>query len=557
LFVTWIEEEPDATYGIEDTCADEVYIANKRNRAQLTHIYRYDDSLTTFSANVCGNIPMNLTINPPDTDDCTYFGICTDRFDPGPFCNLVFNVGTAATYTNDAVCYWEYYDGVTPWAPLTVSDDTVALLGNTYYGASGGRPWERLGTNSVAWEQPDDWTEYELGETVTGWWVRCRVDEGVSGVMTLPANSVRAVYTCTWNHVSVASSEVAGDIPMRGRVQLSSHIDRFMTNGVASRLVMGLRTLERADPDYYTGESEFTSFINLSDTQPTQGYSVSVGTLGVFDGGSGDMTDAPTGRWIHAIVPNGTEDLAATLNFSSRSYEGTFHCYLRYIPKLLAVSGSWPLRVRLEQYFGKWSTPWASLYNAGTDLSGRDRMYIADLGCVRLHGMTPMKPEVPLLTRISDSPSLFMYLYNPSGASAEVDLIDLVLIPADEWLGDVRVPFSPPINAAQTWPTSSLGSLPVIGKWLDIDGARMPYYHTMSVLRNSERSTSTRDTLIYSTHASEPILFQVNSDQEMHFLSMIQAGQGTGDSLWCSYPYPLFSVRLSGVRRYIMARGSR
>jgi len=85
----------------------------------------------------------------------------------------------------------------------------------------------------------------------------------------------------------------------------------------------------------------------------------------------------------------------------------------------------------------------------------------------------------------------------------------------------------------------------------------MPYYHTMGVLRNSSRAAALVDTLIYTVAASEPVTFQANSDQDLHFLSMIQDTATNGDALWCSYPYPLFSIQLSGVSRYVVARGSR
>lgn len=549
LNVTWTVGA-SATFGCTATTDDAVYVVNKCNGAQLTHIHWYDASTLLASANRCGQAVHGITPDPVGNNDCVYFGISDLASQTGPFDNLVFTVSTAATYSGNAYVIWEYWNGAA-WTALNVSDDTVALGGMTFYGAAGGRPWGRTGSYSVAWEQPSDWAIYTVPQLgVSAWWVRARVSMG-TGTMTRAANGTRPIYTALWNDVNVAAAQVLGDVRARGRIRATAHIAVGQPNGYSSRLLIGARSIGRSAPSL-----PFDSFVNLSDAQNNPSYSVSAGALGPFTGGTGNLNAAPTGRWIHATLTTLQEDIAAYISFGSRSYEGTYHAYLRYIPTYSAsIGASWPLRVRVEEYLTHWSSDWAPLYNNGTT---NQRMYIADLGRLRLHGMTPMKTETSPLLRVSDQPVLYLYLYNPTAVTAEVELIDLVLMPADEWLGDVRIPHAPlPTGTGIVWPGNATGSLALLGKYLDIDSARVPYYHTLSVLRNGARSTGTNDTLIYSTSATEPVSLQANAEQNLHFLAMIQDSATTGDSLWCSYPLPMFSVQLSAVYRYSLARGSR
>jgi len=127
---------------LERTVENEVFISNKYNEAQLTHIYTNDTII--FGPNLLdAALPYDLIVAPGGATYATYFGIDTSVDDAGPFCSIVFDIGTAGSGLNDL--QWQYWNG--GWVELDVGDET----------ALGGEVWDTVGVNAVIWRPPSDW----------------------------------------------------------------------------------------------------------------------------------------------------------------------------------------------------------------------------------------------------------------------------------------------------------------------------------------------------------------------------------------------------------------
>ena len=117
------------------TCSDYNYITNYHAGLYntlaegITHAYAYDASLGTFSANIMtAALPVALYPAVPANNDCLYIGAVDTAIgaleDKNVFTNVVFDVGTAATYAAGTSSTWQYWNGAA-WAGL---HSTMRLL---------------------------------------------------------------------------------------------------------------------------------------------------------------------------------------------------------------------------------------------------------------------------------------------------------------------------------------------------------------------------------------------------------------------------------------------
>ena len=71
------------------------YVASKRNMAQITNVHYWDSAGAAWSGNlVAAATPFALLPNPVLVGDFVLFGIDTSVLNSGPFCSLVFDIGT-------------------------------------------------------------------------------------------------------------------------------------------------------------------------------------------------------------------------------------------------------------------------------------------------------------------------------------------------------------------------------------------------------------------------------------------------------------------------------
>jgi hypothetical protein len=538
----------NAWFGQEATCLNSVFIANKANLAQLTHIKRYRVAGAQWWDMMGVALPRVLLGHGGTVadGDMIYFGIDLGTYAVCPFSSLVFDVEVAAVYVGAAICYWEYWNGA--WVHLHGVDDTVAVGAATVIGAAGTLAFSRAGVNSVAWQQPADWTTTAVNG-VAGWWVRVRASiPGGGDSITQTQQQNREIYTVLWPYIEIAAAEIYGDVPARGRIRLNGRMGGNVldvTGNNARRVVMGLRTKARDWNPNVTPALAFHAYLNASDLQQPTGLTHAIGATMAYVGASGAISDAATGRETRETLGALASDyMQWTLSpYLAYAYRGTFHAYLRYKDVPAGVAG-YPFTARLlvgqSAGYYDWSSSPVALYKQAA--AAASRIYVADLGLVRLPLTSPLKAP----SRWSGSVILSILLSEVAGVGDAVDIFDLVLIPADEWLCDVSANMS---NANE--------GLSVFD-YLDIDSVTMPYYHTVAHKRDTGRASATPyadyDKSSWPVHASEPVLFQVNADQRLWFLAL---GRYNTPSVleFFGGQHMLQSVKLTGARRYLVTRG--
>jgi len=169
------------TFGQED--AYEVFVANKHNHAQLTHIFTYS-AVGGYSENLLGSG------TPYDFDDeRVLFGIATNAPNSGPFCSLVFDLNSANTAVSPA---WQY-SSAGGWVSFNDEDIQDNTEGLTYTN----------GVSSVHWLPQDDW-EPQTYNGVEAWWI------SIDATDVTQQN--RDVYTILWPYVDIEEDDVGGDM---------------------------------------------------------------------------------------------------------------------------------------------------------------------------------------------------------------------------------------------------------------------------------------------------------------------------------------------------------
>ncbi len=476
-----------ATVGRAATCEDEVFVANKCNIAQLTHVKVYDASAAPpndytdwFPA---GGFPYNLLPAVMANNDAFYAGINTGVVNSGPFDNLVFDITTATTGIYQLT--WQYSDGVAGWPALNVHDETSFFSG--------------LGVNSVHWVPPSDWAA-EAVDGVTALWVRAIVSN-VTGNPTGPQQDNRDVYTCNWARADVDELQVPGDIPalMQCKFHNRSDEDGYVNidelDLLENRVVVGLRSLDRG--------STFVAYLNCSDEQNPFGVIVSVGANTAFV----NDIDHPTGRSMQHTTTGAsawsdecTFTLASTI---ARDFFGSFHAYFRgqEVDRSAAMG---EVLVRLQVRTGSGGVVFTTDHKPFRNLND---WQLLDFGGVDI-------PASGLLSSddLGDIMELVIQIWS-SVSSLTVNLYDLNLTPTDEWALDaVDKAMEDDSGVAQGW-------------LLDVDSVRYPKRDIRSMVRKADPVGLIRS--IYQSNTPAPAMLQANADQRLWFLTARGALWGT------------------------------
>lgn len=426
---TWLWSGCETEY-MEATCdAKSVFAANKHNVAQITHAYYWDDSAAQWTD---GGAPPNNLIGDatpyaflpaaPAVDDFVIFGISTTLDDSGPFCSLVFDIGTAIGVGTGLTIQWRYKatgdaddpgDGVNPWSALTVQDNTNASGGMT------GDAFDTTGIGSVHWEQPSDWETSNpnpgaaLG--VTGYWVCAYITAVVGGAPTPPTQDNRDIYTVTWPYIDITADEITGDMPalLRLSVDTRSAQDAVpsTTNLWSQRIMAGLRSCDRGD--------NFSAFINLADEQLPAGTDVTLGGGTAFAA----WIESPTGRAAcYTSAPADTMDVRAYVALSSDWY-GRFHAFVRCYQ-----DDAGTVQVRLEYPVAE-----SGIYIDRKTVTRT--IYTQDADVLLDFGEIVIGPAADIAPYEMASSYVNIEAFETVG-SVDVYFYDLILIPVDEWAFD-------------------------------------------------------------------------------------------------------------------------
>jgi hypothetical protein len=488
--------------GRDATCLDEVFVANKKNIAQLSNVLVYNSTVAAYTSHFPATLPFFLLPSPFVAGDIVYFGIASNVSEFGPFCSLVFDILqelNGATIT----IVWEYSQGGAAWNTLNVQDGTMAL-----------DPFDRQGVNSVSWVPPDDWAT-DAVNGVTALWVRARVT-AVGTWLQSPIQQHRDVYTVTWPDVDIDDAQVAGDVPALLRIETHNRSDEDGYETVDeldlldNRIIAGLRGVSRGDG--------FTSFINLAeDGVVATSYSQNPTGVIVLDGtGTTTIADprAPAGiACRHTTPPTGSLDIYAdvatvTLGPSiARDYYGTFHVFMRAQleePAAAPAGDEDGVRVRLLFQTGSGGVYKVTEYRHFTGLDANGEHYkdfqLLDFGRISL----PVSGSFNI-DELPNEFNIIVQIASEATYNLQVTMYDLCLVPVDEWVGDF-------VDAA--FETDSGVSN---GYSLDADSVTYPKRSIRATVRTADASAYIRS--IYERVGLSPAILQANADQQLFFLS--------------------------------------
>ena len=476
------------------TAENNVYIANKRNAANITNIH-----IGTAGGNLIGaSLPFAITA----ATGSTYFGISTAVSNSGPFCSLVFDIERVAV--GGPTLVWEYWSGAT-WSSMTVVDNTSGFTVS--------------GVNSVHWNQPSSWaTNSPGGGLPTGYWVRVRVSSG--SFSTTPRQDNRNIYSIVWPYVEIQQNHVKGTVPALVRILMQNRADADGPGGAApilysNRTIMGLRSMERG--------SNFTAYINCADEQNPSGITVSVGTNCSFT--SSEFGRSPSGRAV-LYNPSGAESMATRVTITLDSaiigdYYGEFRAFVR--TTLDGSSTDFTLRLQVKNTAG------GAAFTEESAVIEDDS--IMDLGLVQIPGFEVSGSDIPNQSTIEIQASA-------ATGSSNLYIHDLILIPVDEWTADLE-------DLANN-NDSTLEQ----GRYLDFDPITIPHTNRSLVRVASNEQISAR----WITRINGAPILQVADKQRIWFLNMIKTS--TASDAVESPIEMAFSVRLRDAQRYLGMRGS-
>jgi hypothetical protein len=507
------------TLGRAATCNNEVYVANKNNEANLTHI-KIDDGGVFTDIFPISSFPQNLYPAVPALNDAIYFGIDNLANESGPFASLVFDIATAAIATTAYAITWEYSDGGAGWPALTTHDNTEASAGDVF---------GRVGVSSVHWEQPSAWAT-EAVDGVTAFWVRARIS-ALSGTLTTPTQQNRDVYSIIEPRVEIAAAQVAGDILAIARIRAENQSDEDGRAGSApdlwsNRIVVGLRDYDRG--------ATFQAYLNAADEQNPAGVTVTLGTNVSF---SADST-TPTGRKA-VYNPAGVEAMANRVIFGlgssiARDYYGQFHAFLR-VQRTAGAVTDFDVQLQIETGTGGVQSTTDSLQVQSTTA-----WELLDFGQVRI-------PASGLLssTDLGDNTRIIVQASAASG-TPNLEIYDLVLIPVDEWAGD----FSDSVNSND----SIIGRDDSYPKMLDVDSLTQFKNRLSALIRTADSNEFV--VAVYPDVSNGAAALQANARQRLWFLSAQTSATGTSFD-WISKPWTAHSLQVCKNQRYFSMRGNR
>jgi len=528
----------------QPTTADEVYVANKRNVANITNVHYWDSNANNWSANLMvAGLPFAMLPNPILADDVVVFGINTALPDSGPFCSLVFDIGTAMTLVTGT--QWKYSsvgaDPTVNWNNLTVQDNT------DQDGAMTGMPFDTLGVGSVHWEQPAAWTEQNptvnaVALGVTGYWVAMDIVT-VAGADTPPWQQNRDIYSIVWPYIEIDPAttadvvQVGGDAPTLAQYKTTSRSDHSRGVGAppadeptlwSDRLICGLRSLSRG--------AAFTAYINLANEQNPAGITITAG-LGAFT----VNTTTASGVYVLSgiLVANYGRQVTITLGPTMiPSYAGTFHMYLR-AQQVGGAAGDVNVDIRITHTT---SADGFNFFTKRVSFESTNDWRLLDFGQISLPGFVLNSSDNVNAVRIE-----IWANDDTASAARRVRLYDLVLIPVDEWAYDSNNP--------GRYIESILGRDATDGRrTLDIDGITLPKRDIRSPLRIEANDYIEQE---WRTITPSGPIMQANASQRLWFLSVRdEQGHHFAENWFCE-PWVAFSTQTFNVQRYLSMRGDR
>lgn len=506
------------------------YVTNKHSDNQITHAYHYTAIGPAWSANLIGSgVPYALLPNPYAVGDILYLGCEDTLFQSGPFSGAVFTLSIAKDA--DGTLTWEYWNGAA-WTMLGIVDSTQDD------GTIMMHALEETGYQSVWWTPPPTWATTAING-ITAWWVRARVTV-IGGAPVAPVQQSLDVFTPTWPYAGVAEAEIGGDIEARSSIELKVvsapyGYDILPLWRYAHWVMVGLRSQSR-------GET-FRAYVNAGNHHMPP--NVRVTSLHPSAAITQD-NKAPDGYVLRMAVGAGTTyapfcwEYQALPDYPLTDWFGEYHAFLRY-RMTGGTTGELQTRLRLmvsdigTAYGSKsmsYETPYAATEN--TDAAGS--FGFLDFGLIHF-------PPGWQRTNIAiGNLRIWVDLANSGAGGYNVDFVDLVLIPSDEYLGVFEEPCTEGGDHSAVAATNK--------RVLSLD--------SITELRRNALATVTSEVTGYAlahwiSMTPGPIIFQANADQRVYFFFM-RSDQSDSRPYLCE-PDIMASLRLYACQQYYSMRG--
>lgn len=539
--------------GGQDTCdgISKVFVANRHNVAQISHIFQWDNSVMggpgEFSDNLIGPYAPGITqyeLTPadPEIDDAVYIGISDVLPDHGPFYALAFNISRAGdNFHGD----WQYYNSSTGlWTGIVEDTDNTALL-------------QRAGQVILAFPTQANWGTNDVNG-VTGYWIRFIIDNTGPGVTVGTNHYVSPnIYAVVRSGVDVAATSVLGDIPatMSLRISDDSWLDaREDEYRVIQRALISTRSASRGD--------DFGPFINMSNYQNTAGITVT-------DTAVCPLTITADSHHGYAAVYTPvaeitTEETLLDITFGDLTpqWYGIYRCLARVKFCDGAVAGV-PGDIGLRVEYSTSGSVYAKNDFAYPQSTVRTPYEVLDLGVVNL---------IPAYAAASDIGTMDIRLAANATQDAVDDgqtltIYDIYLQPIDEFA----------VECDSRGVSTVVGGVPTYSYAQHCDSDRHQlnhgYVHDLLVDSTEYYKTDIRSYTEYTvvpaggtevqgtiagvwyTRSNGPAILQANAAQTIFFF--FGSYDSIGFSGWAARPDLVAHVSAEKVQRYISMRGAR
>lgn len=498
------------TYGQEATTTeDQVFIANRHTRANITHVFYYDASGAAFSGNLIGAAkPTAFLPNPPQDGDILYFGCSTAVADSGPFPGIVMDISVGAGAVTSVE--WEDYDGA--WGSMPA--EKTNLDTPTPFAA---------GLRYIAFDHTAsfDWATVDVNG-VTGYWVRAVFTIGGGAAVFQPFIQNRDIYAPIFPFVDISATQIPGDVPALSEIKVTNYCTDTASgnNDQESILYAAIRTLGRG--------ADFTPYINLSDEQNPTGITLAAGSDVALDTSEKYYAVGSGYEW----TPTDTADeVRLTISFTASAFanyrNGRYATFLRYYnPSFKYNYINLESSVLSTDGLGNTSkkTIWESQYVA-TPYETNANQRVMEFGIM----------QVPDISTSGFQIEISAYAAAAGGGNS-IKFCDLILMPVDEWFAKY---------SATSYGRFSLGHL----DYIIVDSASdLKDYHRAVVYTSADELKTEM-----SVNAAGPSILQANTAQRLWFFSSWNL---TGTQLMIMHN-DIFSVSLSRQARYMAMRGNR
>lgn len=449
------------------------------------------------------------------TNDRLYIG--SDE----PFYHFMGYIRTAGVYTITTFAF-EYYNG--GWVPL--------VLGEDYTLYPDADPFDQVGHWGFNWKGMADWQKVAI-DGDNKFWIRVVVTMG--GVWTTaPANAIYPIYNQRTPEIRIPSASLKGDSPptilLRTRYPAGGDGDVYFSN--TSRIIIGAKSRNL---------TSFNSHLNCGGDGIPAGWAVAYGddTATAVDeispgGDVATCTFAANSAWAMRVRFTGTDKLAA--------YAGKYRPFLRVRQ---AGGDRGDVNVKLRVYINS-NNDYDTLFELPEQALKGVSATGATMEIVDLYPQNLLSLPFASLKDADDLTGgdlIFEVWAEEESAGTDLDMYDLILIPADEWSVELDDPIS-----GQDAGNSALRGLTA----LDLDGGvldnrTIKYIVEDAVLLNAET---------WSRHGHPMRLNPYEGDHRLYVLmGHYPEGEDWGDVPMCARCGMMITVELFQHSIYHYLRG--